>query len=109
MTVNSTTAVPEDHRLFTEFVEILAGVCNEGPEWAERIAPNSRLESDLRMESIEFTAFGEALRNRYGDQVELEAFFLELEIDQLIGLTVADVMGYVAARLPAGGSGQASQ
>jgi tocopherol O-methyltransferase len=109
MTVNSTPAAPGDHRLFTELVEILAGVCSEGPEWMQGIAPISRLESDLRMESIEFTAFAEALRNRYGDRVELDAFFVELEIDQLIGLTVADVMAYVAARLPDSDSWQASR
>ena len=108
MTVNSMPVAPEDRPLFPEFVEILRGVCSEGPQWSARITPDSRLESDLRMESIEFTAFGEALSNRYGDQVELDAFLAGLEMDQLIGLTVADVMAYVAARRePAGRAGQA--
>jgi acyl carrier protein len=108
MTVNSGPAVPGDQRLFTEFAEILAAVCGEGTEWAAAIGPDSRLESDLRMESIEFSAFGEALRNRYGDRISLDAFLADLEIDELIGLTVAEVMSYVAARRPSdGGAGQA--
>ncbi len=100
MTVNSTEAVPVDRRLFTDLVAILAAVCSEGSEWASTITPGARLEGDLRMESIELAALAEALHQRYGDPVDLEAFCAGLEIDQLIELTVADVLEYLAACRP---------
>ena len=52
-------------------------------------------------------AFGEALRDRYGPRIDLGAFLACIELDQLIGLTVADVLDYLAeGRTSAGEPGQ---
>lgn len=110
MTASSTPAVPGNQQLFTELVGILAATCGEVGQWAGEITPDSRLEADLRMESIEFAVLGEALRARYGDRIRFEEFLADLEIEQLIGLTVADVMSYVAARrMSDSATGQASR
>ncbi len=99
---------PHSVRLFHDVVDILVAVTDEGPEWASAIAPYSRLESDLRMESLEFAAFGDALRARYGHRIDLGAHLASLELDELIGLSVADVIGYVASRQLAGNGAAAN-
>ena len=49
------------------------------------------------LDSVELATLGELLRKRYGDRVDLAGFVATLDLDQLIGLTVADIAGYVAA------------
>ncbi len=94
-------------RLFAEVVSMLQGVTGEGGGWVAGITPGTLLDRDLQLDSMEFAALGELLRSHYGDQVDLPAFAAGLEIDQIIGLTVADVLAYVASRRrvsPAGGT-----
>lgn len=97
MTVNYPRAVGDDRQSFLELVEILTAVSGEGPAWAGAVTPASRLEGDLRMESLELAALDDALRARYGTHIDLQAFLAELELDELIGLKVADLLAYLAS------------
>ena len=97
MTVKHQRAVMDDRQSFLELVDILAAVSGEGPAWASAVTPDSRLEGDLRMESMELAALDDALRTRYGAHIDLEAFIADLEMDELIGLKVADVLAYLAS------------
>jgi acyl carrier protein len=105
MTVESTEAGTADPQLFAELTGILLQVTGAGAEWAAGITPNARMEVDLGMESIELAALGELLAERYGAGVDLAAFYAGLDIDQVIGLTVAGVVDYVdrTRRVPPAG------
>jgi acyl carrier protein len=59
----------------------------------------TRLEADLRIDSLELTALCVVLRDRYGTAVDLAGYVAGLDIDQLIGLTVGDVAAYVSGRV----------
>ncbi|MGI8665192.1 MAG: hypothetical protein ACR2N4_04055 [Jatrophihabitans sp.] len=102
MTANTSDAVRGDSGLFADIVNILAFVTGEGPDWAAGIEPAARLETDLRMESVELAEFDQALRRRFGDRVDLAGHLASLDLDQLVGLSVAEVTGYVAGQLAAG-------
>ena len=60
----------------------------------------TRLEGDLRLDSLELAALGALLRDRYGTAVDLTGYVAGLDIDQIIGLTVADVAAYVTGCRP---------
>jgi hypothetical protein len=64
--------------------------------WPDDFGPATRLDGDLLLEDADMAAFDEALRRQYGGQVDLLAFIADLDIDQIIALTVADVAAYVA-------------
>jgi acyl carrier protein len=64
---------------------------------AAAIAPAARLDDELRIDSLEFAALGERLRDRYGDQIDLIGYVARLDLDQLIALTVADLVSYLDA------------
>lgn len=98
MTVEPTPAELAKQRVLAEFIGMLLDVTGENGRWAARVTPASRLEGDLRLESVELAALGELLRETYGDLVDLAAFVAGLDIDQIIGLTVGDLVAYVAAR-----------
>jgi acyl carrier protein len=89
-------------RLLAEIAAMLREVCGEDDRWAAAITQATRLEADLRLDSIELAALGEALRRRYGGQMDLTAYVAGLDIDQIIGLTMADLAAYVAARYGTG-------
>jgi acyl carrier protein len=63
------------------------------------ISAASRLEGDLRLDSLDLTALSALLRDRHGAAVDLAGYVAGLDIEQIIGLTVADVAAYVTACL----------
>lgn len=81
--------------LLRELTGMLREVTGEGDEWERRITPATRLEDDLQLESVELAALGELVRQRYGDRADLPAYLAGLDLDQLIALTVADLMAFV--------------
>lgn len=50
---------------------------------------------DLELESIELVALAEAVQARYGAHVDFVAWLSELQLEQIIELTVGDVVRYV--------------
>jgi acyl carrier protein len=78
-----------------ELTGLLREVAGEDERWAAAVTPESRLEDDLRLESVEVAALGEALRARWG--VDLPAYLAGLDLDQLIDLTVGDLARLVTA------------
>jgi acyl carrier protein len=96
MTAETTAARTTRAELFAEIAGIIRDVTAAGDEWAARIAPDSALEGDLGLESMELVEVGARLRDRFGDRVDLLAFVGGLDIDELIDLTVGDLVAYVA-------------
>lgn len=54
---------------------------------------------DLELESIEFVRLGEKLQERYGERVDLVAWFAEFDVDQIINLTVGELVDYIRRSL----------
>jgi len=84
-------------RLLAGIAGLLSEVCGQDDAWAAAITAATRLDGDLRLDSIEVAALGELLRDSCGGRVDLLGYLAGLDIDQLIGLTVADLAAYVAA------------
>jgi acyl carrier protein len=84
-------------QLLAEMTALLAKATGEDPGWAGEITTSTRLERDLFLDSLEMAALCDLAREAYGDQVDLAAFVSGLDIDQIIGLTVGDLVAQVAA------------
>ena len=106
MTLEPTRARLDEHRLLAEVTGMLREVTGEDAAWAARVAASSRIEGDLGLDSLEMAALGERLQLAYGELVDLPAFLAGLDIDQIIALTVGDLVGYVASAHPAAGTGR---
>jgi acyl carrier protein len=96
-----TGAGPASERVLAQVTGMLAEVTGEDQRWAARVTAASRLEADLRLESLELAALGELLGHAYGQQVDLAAFIAELEIYEIIALTVGDLVTWVCASVAA--------
>jgi len=78
---------------------MLVEVMGEEVRLAVDLTPQTTFEQDLGIESIEMVAFGEHLRNRFGEHVDLNDFIAAMDLDQLIGMTLGQLVEYVAGRL----------
>lgn len=66
------------------------------------IARDTRFHDDLELESIDLVVLSGALREHYGERVNFAEFVAELELDEIIALTVGRLVDHVVASLEAG-------
>lgn len=57
---------------------------------------DTSFDTDLQLESIEFVALSERLMARYGDSVDFVGWIAGMELDEIISLTVGDVVSFVS-------------
>jgi acyl carrier protein len=67
------------------------------------ITMDTTFGSDLELESIEFVALADRLRTEFGNRVNFVAFLSEKNVDDMVSLTVGDVVRYVAKCVREGG------
>lgn len=60
------------------------------------ITMDTSLERDLELESIEFVKLATRLTERYGDRINLVEFLATKEINEIIEMTVGDLVTYIA-------------
>jgi acyl carrier protein len=53
---------------------------------------DTSFNSDLEIESIEFVALSEVLREHYGDSVDFVAWIADMDVDEIIALTVGELV-----------------
>ncbi len=92
--VTTDAVLAELERILTEVVgdELLL----DGP-----ITLDTSFDADLQLESIEFVALSEQLLTTYGERVDFVTWLAGMELDDIIALTVGDVVGFVVASLQA--------
>jgi acyl carrier protein len=67
------------------------------------IGMDTSFDADLELESIEFVKLSAMLNDHYGDRVDFVAFLADKTLNEIIDMTVGEVVTYLADRLaPAG-------
>ncbi len=61
------------------------------------IAMTTSFNADLELESIEFVALAEKLQQHYGGGVDFVAWISGKELDQIIALTVGELVEFIAS------------
>jgi acyl carrier protein len=95
---------PSKARLLADFTDMLATVMGEEIRLLVDITPDTALDSELGIESIELVALTEQIRLRYGDRVDMIAFFADRGLDELMVLTVGDFLAHIADGLRGSGT-----
>ena len=82
-----------------EIDTMLRGILDEyGLDDAE-IGMDTRFHEDLELESIDLVTLAGKLEERYGSSVNFAEFIAELELEEIIALTVGKLVEYVAGAL----------
>jgi acyl carrier protein len=84
-----------------QVVRFLTEVLGEDFLLDTEITPGTTFSDDLALESIEFVALSEKLREHYGDRVDFVAFIGDLDIDDIMSMTVGTLTGYIETQLAA--------
>ena len=61
------------------------------------VAMETSFNADLELESIEFVALAEKLQERYGAEVDFVGWISTKELDQIIALTVGELVEFIAS------------
>jgi acyl carrier protein len=82
-----------------QVVRILAEVVGEDFLLDTEITPDTTFSDDLALESIEFVALSEKLNEHYGDRVDFVAFIGDMDLDDIMSMTVGTLAGYIETQL----------
>jgi acyl carrier protein len=102
MTAAQGLAGSADQQLLAGVISMIAQVTGQDEAWASAVTTSSALERDLWLDSVELAALAVQIRSAYGTRADLAAFLSDLEVDELIGVTVGDLVGYIAGCLDRG-------
>jgi acyl carrier protein len=64
------------------------------------ISMTTSFNRDLELESIEFVALAEKLQQQFGQRVDFVGWISGKELDQIIQLTVGELVEFIASCLP---------
>ncbi len=83
--------------ILREIAAMIAEVIGE--EWVREkpITADTRFSTDLEMESIELASLSEKIQARFGDTVDFPAWLSGMELDDIIKLTVGQLVDHIAA------------
>lgn len=83
-----------------EVVALLVEVMGEDFVSAAEVGPETTFTEDLALESIEFVALAERLRERFGDRLDFASFLAGMDLGQILTMTVGDLVARIESRLP---------
>jgi acyl carrier protein len=84
----------------------LAGMLRElleeyGLDDTTEITMDTTFHDDLELESVDLVALSGQLREHYGERVNFATFIAERDLDEIIALTVGELVRYIVASLRA--------
>jgi acyl carrier protein len=87
--------------VYAVLIEALTGLVGQDYVEEMEVGPDSRFEADLELESMEIAELAEQLMARYGSDVDFVAWFAEMELEQIVDLTLGSVVEFIVASLEA--------
>lgn len=90
-------------RILTDVRAMLIDIIGAEYALSLDIEMDTAFEADLELESIEFVKLATMLAERYGNRVDFVAFLADKTIDEIIEMTVGDVVTYIARCLALAG------
>jgi acyl carrier protein len=91
-------------QILTEVRAMLTEIIGAEYALGLHIGMDTLFEADLELESLEFVRLTTKLTEHYGDRVDFVVFLADKELEEIIGLTVGDVVIYVASCLTFAGA-----
>ena len=88
----------DDHAEILRTVEkLVVEIAGDEILLAGPLTMTTTFNRDLELESIEFVALAEKLQLHYGSQVDFVGWISQKELDQIIALTVGELVEFIAS------------
>jgi acyl carrier protein len=88
---------PDTARVLAEVTEMITEVIGADELVGVVIGLATSFQDDLEVESIEFVVLSERLMARYGEDVDFVGWMAGMELDEIIALTVGDLVAFISA------------
>ncbi len=85
-----------EERILGEVVALLHDVIGEEYVIDLEIDLSTSFNTDLELESIEFVALADRMRERYGDTADFVGFLADKSVDDVINMRVGEVVSFIA-------------
>jgi acyl carrier protein len=87
---------PTAEQILAEITAMLVETVGDEFLLADEVTLATTFNEDLALESIEFVALAELLQQRYGAAVDLIAFLAEKNMEEILAMTVGDLVSHIA-------------
>ncbi|MCX4751518.1 phosphopantetheine-binding protein [Kitasatospora sp. NBC_01287] len=94
---------PTEQQILGEIAGMLATVLGDYGLDDVEVTMEARFTEDLELESIDLVTLAGQLQERWGERINFAEFIAGMDLDEIIGLTVGRLVGYVADRLRTAG------
>ncbi|GAA1254751.1 phosphopantetheine-binding protein [Kitasatospora nipponensis] len=88
-----------EQEILGEIAGMLAAVLGDYGLEESEVTMEARFTEDLELESIDLVTLAGRLQDRWGARINFAEFIAGMELEEIIGLTVGRLVGYVADRL----------
>lgn len=90
---------PSPEAVLAEVDRMLAEVIGDDLLLDEPLSMETSFDGDLELESLEFVALAEKLLETYGERVDFVAWMAGMELDEIVALTVGQLVDFVVSSL----------
>jgi acyl carrier protein len=97
MTTDAATTEVTEESVLATVTELIGEIIGEDYIADLEVTMESMITEDLELESIEFVALAEKLRDRYGESVDFVDWVAGMELEQIILLTVGQLVEFIVA------------
>ena len=91
----SPTAIPTLEGVLAVVRALLTEIVGEDYLLDLEIDMDTSFSDDLEVESLEFVALAEKLTDHYGEGIDFVAWLADMELDDIIGMSVGSVVHFV--------------
>jgi acyl carrier protein len=105
MTTETTTVESGTDEVLAVITAMVAEILDEYGLDEVGVTRQSTFHGDLGLESIDLVTLAGQLQERYGERVNLAEFLADKELSDVIGLTIGELVDFVAGRLGATAEG----
>ncbi len=88
---------PAQAEILKTVEQVIVEIAGDELLLAGPITMETSFNADLELESIEFVALAEKLQQRYGTSVDFVGWISKKELDQIIALTVGELVEFIAS------------
>jgi acyl carrier protein len=101
MSTDTTAPTTDPATVLADITALLHDLLEEHGLPDADITRESTFHGDLELESIDLVTLSASLREHYGDRVNFAELLADLELDEIIGLTVGELVDHVVTSLRA--------
>ena len=98
--MNDSTKSAKTEEVLNTIRNIIQEVVGDDYEMLGTIDLGTSLNNDLELESIELVALAEKLQELYGKQVNFIPWMSKKSLDEMVALTVGDIVAFIVESLP---------